>query len=80
MKRRQFITKSAVLTGTGLASISIAKASSNPKVKWRMTASFPKNLDLLFGTSQLLVKFIISTLLFTVPFTHEFCHKIFGII
>lgn len=51
MKRRQFITKSAVITGTGLASLSIAKANT-PKVKWRMTASFPKNLDLLFGTSQ----------------------------
>ncbi|HIW06016.1 MAG TPA: TRAP transporter substrate-binding protein DctP [Candidatus Ignatzschineria merdigallinarum] len=52
MKRRQFITKATTIAGAGIASVGIAKASSNPKVKWRMTTSFPRNLDLLYGTSQ----------------------------
>ena len=52
MKRRNFIQKAAAITGAGVASISIATANSKPQVKWRMTTSFPRHLDLLYGTSQ----------------------------
>ena len=51
MKRRQFI-KAA---GVGLAATAIAApaiAQSMPEVKWRLTASWPKSLDTLFGAAR----------------------------
>ncbi|GGZ88369.1 ABC transporter substrate-binding protein [Ignatzschineria indica] len=52
MKRRQFISRAGIIAGAGIGALSSAQANSNAKVKWRMTSSFPKHLDLLFGTSQ----------------------------
>ncbi len=53
MKRRQFIQKAGAVAGAGaVGSLGIAKAANNrPKVKWRMACSFPRNLDILLGTS-----------------------------
>jgi TRAP-type mannitol/chloroaromatic compound transport system substrate-binding protein len=51
MKRRQFI-KAA---GVGLAAGAIAKpaiAQSMPEIKWRLTSSFPKSLDTLWGGAE----------------------------
>jgi TRAP-type mannitol/chloroaromatic compound transport system substrate-binding protein len=48
MKRRAFLKKAA----GGLAAGAIAApaiAQSNPKIQWRLTASWPKSLDTLFG-------------------------------
>jgi TRAP-type mannitol/chloroaromatic compound transport system substrate-binding protein len=48
MKRRQFL-KTA---GVGLATSTIAEpaiAQSTPELKWRLTASWPKSLDTLYG-------------------------------
>src|SRR3974390_920073 len=55
MKRRQFLTAA----GAGLTAAAIAKpaiAQSNPEVKWRLTSSFPKSLDTIFGASEAFVK------------------------
>jgi TRAP-type mannitol/chloroaromatic compound transport system substrate-binding protein len=55
MKRRQFIKAAAV----GLAATAIAKpaiAQSMPEVKWRMTTSWPKSLDTLFGGAEVMAK------------------------
>ena len=55
MKRRQFLTAA----GAGLAATAIAKpaiAQSMPEVKWRLTASWPKSLDTLFGGAEDLAK------------------------
>jgi TRAP-type mannitol/chloroaromatic compound transport system substrate-binding protein len=57
MKRRQFL-KSA---GAGLAASAIAApaiAQSAPEIKWRLTSSFPKSLDTLWGASETFAKYV----------------------
>jgi TRAP-type mannitol/chloroaromatic compound transport system substrate-binding protein len=55
MKRRQFLKGSAIVAATG-AVAAPAVAQANPEVKWRLTSSFPKQLDTIFGTAQTIVK------------------------
>jgi TRAP-type mannitol/chloroaromatic compound transport system substrate-binding protein len=55
MKRRQFLK----VAGAGLATSAVAApaiAQSMPEIKWRLTSSFPKSLDTLFGTSEVFAK------------------------
>ncbi|MBM3601080.1 MAG: ABC transporter substrate-binding protein [Alphaproteobacteria bacterium] len=55
MKRRVFL-KSA---GVGLAASAVAApaiAQSNPELKWRMTVSWPKSLDTLYGATEFAAK------------------------
>ena len=46
--RRSFL-KSAALGGATAAIATPALAQSSPEIKWRMTASWPKSLDTLYG-------------------------------
>ena len=55
MKRRDFIA-SAGLGVAGAAVAAPAIAQSTPEVKWRMTSSFPKSLDTIYGASEVFVK------------------------
>src|SRR3984893_27096 len=55
MKRRKFLQ----VAGAGLAASAIAKpaiAQSTPEIKWRLTSSFPKSLDTLYGVSEVFAK------------------------
>jgi TRAP-type mannitol/chloroaromatic compound transport system substrate-binding protein len=55
MKRRDFIKA----TGVGVAGATIAApaiAQSAPEIKWRMTCSWPKSLDTLYGGAEVLAK------------------------
>jgi TRAP-type mannitol/chloroaromatic compound transport system substrate-binding protein len=55
MKRRDFLKASA--TGAAVAAVaSPAIAQSAPEIKWRMTSSFPKSLDTIYGGADYLVK------------------------
>src|ERR1700751_2625010 len=48
MKRRDFLKVST--SGAALAALaSPAIAQSRPEIKWRMTSSFPKSLDTIYG-------------------------------
>ncbi len=60
MDRRSFIKKSAGLTAGVAAASALAApaiAQSNPKVVWRLTSSFPKSLDTIYGGAVTLAKF-----------------------
>ena len=51
MNRRQFVQAA----GLGLAAAAIAKpaiAQSAPEIKWRLTSSFPKSLDTIYGAAE----------------------------
>jgi len=56
MQRRDFIKS----TGLGLAAATAvaapAIAQSSPEIKWRLTSSFPKSLDTIFGGAETFVK------------------------
>ncbi|WP_420133247.1 TRAP transporter substrate-binding protein [Rhodopseudomonas sp.] len=55
MKRRDFLKVSA--TGAAVAAVaSPAVAQSSPEVKWRLTSSFPKSLDTIYGGAEYLSK------------------------
>ncbi|KPL54849.1 TRAP transporter substrate-binding protein [Prosthecomicrobium hirschii] len=56
MSRRQFLKTAAVgaVASTGLAMPAIAQ--STPPIKWRLTSSFPKSLDTIFGAAELFAK------------------------
>jgi TRAP-type mannitol/chloroaromatic compound transport system substrate-binding protein len=55
MKRRDFIKA----TGIGVAGAAVAApaiAQSSPEIKWRMTCSWPKSLDTLYGGVEVMAK------------------------
>jgi TRAP-type mannitol/chloroaromatic compound transport system substrate-binding protein len=57
MKRREFLK----VAGAGMAASAIAApaiAQSMPEIKWRLTASWPKSLDTLFGACETLSKYV----------------------
>src|SRR3954465_4112358 len=57
MKRREFLRAA----GAGLAASAVASpaiAQSMPELRWRLTASWPKSLDTLWGSCEALAKFV----------------------
>lgn len=58
MDRRSFLTKAAV-GGAGAAVLAApALAQAAPKVTWRLTSSFPKSLDTIYGGAEVLSKYL----------------------
>ena len=55
MKRRDFL-KSAGVGAAAVAVASPAIAQSMPELKWRLTSSFPKSLDTLYGAAEVFAK------------------------
>jgi TRAP-type mannitol/chloroaromatic compound transport system substrate-binding protein len=57
MKRREFLKVGAAgVTASALAAPAIAQ--SMPEVRWRLTASWPKSLDTLFGACETFAKYV----------------------
>jgi TRAP-type mannitol/chloroaromatic compound transport system substrate-binding protein len=57
MKRRQFLKAASI----GLVTTAVAKpaiAQTNPAIKWRLTSSFPKSLDTLYGAMETIAKMV----------------------
>jgi TRAP-type mannitol/chloroaromatic compound transport system substrate-binding protein len=55
MKRREFLKVAGVSAG-GVVLAKPALAQSAPEVKWRLTSSFPKSLDTLYGAAEVFAK------------------------
>jgi TRAP-type mannitol/chloroaromatic compound transport system substrate-binding protein len=57
MKRRQFL-QGASLAAAATAIAKPAIAQSQPQIKWRLTASWPKSLDTLYGACEVFSKLV----------------------
>ena len=57
MQRRTFL-KTGALAAAAAPIAMPAIAQSMPEVKWRLTSSFPKQLDTIYGTAQQFAKFM----------------------
>ena len=61
MDRRSFLTKAGI-AATGAASAATlaapAIAQTAPKINWRMTSSFPKSLDTIYGGAPTLAQYV----------------------
>ena len=61
MDRRSFLTKASV-GGVAAAGASVlaapALAQAMPKITWRVTSSFPKSLDTIYGAAETMAKYV----------------------
>jgi TRAP-type mannitol/chloroaromatic compound transport system substrate-binding protein len=58
MKRREFLKTAGVGMAASTAIAAPAIAQSMPEIKWRLTSSFPKSLDTLWGSSETFAKYV----------------------
>ena len=61
MDRRSFLTKATVggVAAAGAAALAApAIAQTAPKITWRVTSSFPKALDTIFGAAETMSKYV----------------------
>ena len=57
MLRRNFLKLGAgAATGAALAAPAIAQSA--PQIRWRMTSSFPKSLDITYGAGELFCRYV----------------------
>jgi TRAP-type mannitol/chloroaromatic compound transport system substrate-binding protein len=57
VKRRTFLAGAAATLG-GATVAAPAIAQSSPEIRWRLTSSFPRQLDTIYGTAQTLAKYV----------------------
>ena len=58
MKRREFLKSAGLGLAASTAVAAPAIAQSMPEVKWRLTSSFPKSLDTLYGAAETISKYV----------------------
>jgi TRAP-type mannitol/chloroaromatic compound transport system substrate-binding protein len=56
IKRRQLLTAGGALAAGAVAMPAIAQ--TNPAIKWRLTSSFPRSLDTIFGAVEVIANFV----------------------
>jgi TRAP-type mannitol/chloroaromatic compound transport system substrate-binding protein len=56
MQRRRFLKVAGASAAASTAIAMPAIAQSSPEVKWRLTSSFPKSLDTIYGGGEVLAK------------------------
>ena len=59
MDRRSFIKSAGISAGAAVAAVPLAApaiAQSAPSIKWRLTSSFPKSLDTIYGGAEVMAK------------------------
>jgi len=59
MQRRKFLTTAGASLAAGAAAVpamSQAQTSALPTIKWRLTSSFPKSLDTIYGAAPTIAK------------------------
>ena len=57
LPRRSFLKGAGLAAAAGTVAAP-AIAQSSPDVRWRLTSSFPRQLDTIFGTAQILAKYL----------------------
>jgi TRAP-type mannitol/chloroaromatic compound transport system substrate-binding protein len=58
MHRRKFIASAATAAAATTALAAPAIAQTNPALKWRLTSSFPKSLDTIYGVAETFAKIV----------------------
>ncbi|NJM35348.1 MAG: TRAP transporter substrate-binding protein [Rhodomicrobium sp.] len=58
MDRRSFLKKTAIVGAGSAALAAPAIAQSQPEIKWRLTSSFPKSLDTIYGAAETFSKYV----------------------
>src|SRR5205823_3227855 len=58
MKRRDFLKVTGIGAAGAVTLAAPAIAQSMPEIKWRLTASWPKSLDTLWGGAELFTKYV----------------------
>jgi len=58
VKRREFLGRGAVAVLAAPAIAAPAIAQSAPEIKWRLTSSFAKSIDAIYGTAQALCRYV----------------------
>ncbi len=58
MDRRGFIRKAGIAAAAVPALAAPAIAQGMPELKWRLTSSFPKSLDTIYGAAEIFAKFV----------------------
>jgi TRAP-type mannitol/chloroaromatic compound transport system substrate-binding protein len=58
MDRRKFISSTGVAAAATATLAAPAIAQSMPEIKWRMTSSFPKALDTIYGAAETFSKYV----------------------
>ncbi|MDW6024976.1 TRAP transporter substrate-binding protein [Mesorhizobium sp. BAC0120] len=61
MDRRSFMRNAGTASVAAAAATTLAApaiAQSNPKINWRLTSSFPKSLDTIFGGAEVFAKMV----------------------
>ena len=56
MDRRKFFASAGTAAAAASTLAAPAIAQSMPELKWRLTSSFPKSLDTIFGAAEVFAK------------------------